>query len=89
MNTSKNKPAMTLTDGRLKATLWKNQGEKGPFYSIELTRSYQDDEGNWHDSHAFSGTELLRIARLAGKAYDHASELRRQAAAQEDHPEAA
>jgi len=71
-----NKPTETLRDGSLKATIWKNEGEKGPFFSVSLTRIYTDDAGNYHDSDSFSGSELLRIARLASRAYDRIADLR-------------
>jgi hypothetical protein len=76
---AKQQPEDTLRDGLLKATIWKNEGEKGAFYSVNLSRSYQDDAGNYHDSESFSGSELLRIAHLAGRAYDRISELRQSA----------
>lgn len=73
MNTSTintNQPVQTLRDGSLKATIWANFGDKGTFYSVQLTRSYQDAENNWHESDSFSNAQLLRIARLAQIAYD-------------------
>ena len=76
MTTSVNKPIDRLRDGALKATIWENEGPKGIFYSVELSRTYRDEHGNYQDSHSFSGAELLRIARLAGKAYDRISALR-------------
>ncbi len=75
MNTSKTPPVQTLRDGKLKAVIWKNPSEKGHFYSADLIRSYQEGD-NWKDTHSFSGTELLRIGRLANKAYDRIAELR-------------
>lgn len=71
-----NKPTETLRDGSLKATIWKNEGEKGPFFSVSLTRIYTDPAGNYHDSDSFSGSELLRIAHLASRAYDRIADLR-------------
>lgn len=71
-----NQPKETLRDGRLKAAIRKNEGEKGAFFSVTLTRTYKEDAGNFHDSDSFSGSELLRIARLATRAYDRSSELR-------------
>ena len=65
-----NKPIDTIRDGSLKATIWKRTSEKSTFYSVELTRSYRDENGKWHDSKSFVGDELLRIARLANIAYD-------------------
>jgi hypothetical protein len=70
MSTSKAKPVDTIRDGSLKATIWANFGEKGTFYSVQFTRSYQDAENNYHDTDSFSGSQLLRIARLAHIAYD-------------------
>ena len=71
-----NKPIDTLRDGSLKATIWSNFGEKGTFYTVNLTRTYKDDGGNYHDSDSFSGSELLRIAHLATRAYERVSDLR-------------
>lgn len=68
MSTETNKPIDTIRDGSLKATIWKNTGEKGDFYSVEFSRTYKQGE-TFKDSHSFSGTELLRISRLADIAY--------------------
>lgn len=73
-----NQPEDTLRDGLLKATIWKNEGDKGAFFSVNLTRSYQDEADNWHDTDSYSNSELLRIAHLATRAYDRVSELRQQ-----------
>lgn len=73
-----NKPTATLRDGRIKATIWKQDTERGGFFRVNFTRSYKDDAGTWHDSDSFSGSELLRIAHLASKAYEATSELRSQ-----------
>ena len=77
MSTStKTPPVQTLRDGKLKAVIWKNPKENGFFYSVDLVRSYQDEAENWKDTHSFSGADLLRISRLAEKAYDRIAELR-------------
>lgn len=70
MNTQSNKPVDTIRDGSLKATIWMNLRESGKAYSVQITRSYRDDQGNWHESDSFGGSELLRVARLANIAYD-------------------
>lgn len=71
-----NQPASTLRDGSLKATIWKNEGENGPRYSVNLSRTWRDEQGNYHDSDGFSGSEVLRIARLANIAYDEIANMR-------------
>lgn len=70
MNTSNTKPVDTIRDGSLKAVIWANFGENGTFYSVQITRTYQDEQGNYHDSDSFSNAQLLRVARLAHIAYD-------------------
>lgn len=70
-----NKPINTIRDGSLKATIWKNRGEKGDFYSVEFSRTYKQGE-EYKDSRSFSGAELLRISRLANIAYDEIAILR-------------
>ena len=70
MSTSNAKPVDTIRDGSLKATIWANFGDNGTFYSVQITRTYQDEQGNYHDSDSFSNAQLLRVARLAQIAYD-------------------
>lgn len=78
MTNKPNPPVQTLRDGFLAATIWRNLGDNGNFYSVEFSRTYKDDENQYHDSHSFSGSEPLRLARLAEKAYDRIVELRQQ-----------
>ena len=74
-----NKPTATLRDGRIKATIWKQDSEKGSFFRVNFTRSYKDEAGEWHDSDSFSGSELLQLAHLATAAYDRTNGLRQAA----------
>ena len=71
-----NKPTETIRDGLLKATVWRNETDKTVFYSVNFSRSYQDDKRSWKDTDSFSGTDLLRIANLATQAYNRTVELR-------------
>lgn len=75
MSNSTNPPQATLRDGALKATIWKNPTEKGHFYSVDFSRTYKQGEV-FKDSHSFSGTEPLQLARLAQKAYDLIADIR-------------
>ena len=70
-----NSPYATLRDGALKATIWPNTNSEGRIrYSVNFTRSYTDADGKWHDSASFGRNELLRLARLANRAYDTIAE---------------
>lgn len=78
MTSSKsNQPVETIRDGALKATIWENPTEDGQTrHSIQIVRSYTDSAGNWHETSRYSRSELLRVSRLADRAYDLIAELR-------------
>ena len=69
MSGNSNKPIKTLRDGALKASIWKNQAESGPFYSVTLSRTYKREDGSFADSASFSGSDILKISQLASRAY--------------------
>lgn len=75
--TDSKKPADTIRlPGGLKATIWFNTSEKGKtFASTEISRTYKTKDG-YGDSHSYSQDDLLKVARLAGMAFDRISELR-------------
>lgn len=75
-----NRPADVLRDGALKASIWRNESDKGPFFSTVLAKTYEDRNGNLRDTHSFSGTDLLRVSELARQAYTRSTDLRREAA---------
>ena len=74
-NATKQRPVETLRDGAVKAAIWKNEGENGTFFNVTFARTYKNGDGNLHDTDSFSGTQLLKLARLADKAYDRTAEL--------------
>lgn len=73
-----NKPIETLRDGALKASVWKNEGEKGPYFTVTLAKTYKDEQGQYRDTQSFSGTEILRISELGRVAYHLTNDLRRE-----------
>lgn len=81
MSNENNKPLETLRDGAIKATIWKNQGEKGPFYSVEFSRTYLVGE-DYKDASSFSGSDILKVAHLASRAYETIATHRRADAKQ-------
>ena len=74
-HTSSNRPADTLRDRGLKATIWRRQGESGPFYTAEFVRSFRDAGGDWQDSHSFGADGLLKLSLLAQQTYLRIREL--------------
>ncbi len=74
---TKNKPIKTLRDGSLKAVIWENQRDAKTYRTVDLYRTYKNEkEDQLKDISNYSGTELLRISRLANKAYDLLIDLR-------------
>jgi len=70
-----NPPIDTLRDGPLKATIWKNETDKGAFYNIDLTRAFKTDDG-FQDTTSFRSSDLLRVAFLAQQAHARVIELK-------------
>ncbi len=79
MTTSTNqKPAAKLRDGAIVATLWKKESENGVFFNTTIVRTYKEGE-TYKDTNSYSGTELLKVSRLAAKAYDLELQLKAEA----------
>jgi len=82
INKSK-RPIEKLRSYPLQAAIWKNESDKGVFYSVTFSRSYKDGD-EYRDVDSFSGTQLLQLSHLAAKAYERTEELARAARAQDD-----
>jgi hypothetical protein len=62
-----NKPEK-FRDGALAVTVWKNDGEKGPFYTATPSRSYKQGE-EWKETNSYGPDEILRLAKLLDQAH--------------------
>lgn len=71
------RPVETLRDGWLKAAIWRNEGDRGAYYTTTLARTYRDDEGNLRDSQNFRNDDLLRLGELTRIAHHRTNELSR------------
>ncbi|MGR3804845.1 hypothetical protein [Marinibacterium profundimaris] len=76
--TVSNKPIETLRDSRLKASIWENASEKGPYYTVSLAKIYEDKDGHLQETQSFSASELLRVAELAREAHGVVRDLKRE-----------
>lgn len=70
-----NKPAATIRHGNLKLTLWRNDGDHGPWYVADLVRTFKDESG-FHETTKVPADDLLRVAFLAQQAYSRVLELK-------------
>lgn len=74
---NRNVPEDRLVDYPYKATIWRNESDKGSYFTVTLTRSFRDDDGNYQDTHSISSKDLLRVSELARSAHHRVNELNR------------
>jgi hypothetical protein len=67
-NHSSKRPATTLRCGNIKATIWQNVGEKGPFFSTIFSRPFKDQSGAWRNSTSFGLNDLEALMNVAFEA---------------------
>ena len=65
-----NKPANTLRCGNIKATIWQNASEKGPFFATTFSRSFKDQSGQWRNGTSFGRSDLEALVTVAREAKD-------------------
>lgn len=78
-NEAKKQPETTLREGLLKATIWRNERERGAFFSTQYARSYKDEQGQWHDTNQMRESDHLPLRHLAGRAHDRVTTLKQEA----------
>ena len=64
-----NKPIIEVKYGNIKATAWLNQGEKGEFFSIDVSRLYKDQSDQWQRSSSFGVNDLPLVEKVAADAF--------------------
>ena len=87
VETNMNQPVHTVRHRSIKATIWRNETEKGYMYNVTVVRSFRDGEG-WRDSHSFSYDDLMNVAKLMYDAHSVISALRAKDAAARTVPKA-
>jgi hypothetical protein len=62
----RNQPAQTYRIGRIQGTIWKNQSDKGDWFSVSITRSYKDNSKppQWKQATTFGKDDLLTVAEV-------------------------
>lgn len=78
----KAKPAHKIRHRTLAVTIWKNDSDKGAFYSVIPSRSYKQGD-TWKETDRFDCDDLLPLAKLLDQAHSwivSAEQAERQAA---------
>ena len=65
---AKKQPVMKLEIRALKAAIWRNESENGPWHNVTLERVYKDGD-EWKSSASFGRDDLLELAKLANNAH--------------------
>ena len=65
---SKPQPVEKFTCSSITASIWKNEGENGAFYSVTFTRSYKTSDGTWKRADSLSVNDLEAVSVVLGHA---------------------
>jgi hypothetical protein len=72
---SSKQPVSSQKYRSLDVAVWRQEGEKGPFFTVSLKRSYKVGE-DWNDSTmSLSNDDLLPMAQLLERAHDAIDDL--------------
>jgi len=67
-NNSSKQPVNTLRCGNIKATIWQNASEKGPFFATTFCRPFKDQAGEWRNGTSFGFSDLEALLTVAREA---------------------
>jgi hypothetical protein len=70
-----NRPVQTVRHRNIKAAIWRNRSDKGPMFSVTVSRSYRDGDA-WKDSHSFSYDEIMNLTKVLLDAHTCITTLR-------------
>jgi hypothetical protein len=56
-------PVFSCRHRALKASVWRNESDNGPFFNVTVTRSYKNGD-TWKDSSSFGYDDILHVAEL-------------------------
>jgi hypothetical protein len=65
--TERRQPSAKFRMGRISATVWENQGEKGPWFTTTILRSYKDGD-DWKSTSSFGREDLPLVEKVAAQA---------------------
>ena len=76
MSDNNKKPAAKIDLFPVSAAIWRNENEKGVFYSVTFDRKYKDEADKWQTSSTFNASDLLLLAKAADLAHTEILKLR-------------
>lgn len=73
--TSTQKPEAEVKSGAIVGTIWKNEGSKGPFYTITVIRFYKDRDDKWKRTKTLRPKDMPDVIALASQVTAKIAEL--------------
>ena len=71
-------PVHTIRYRNIKAAIWENESANGAFFSVTITRSWQDERKDWHDTTSFNAGDLPTLAKAVNDAHSWIAWTQRQ-----------
>jgi hypothetical protein len=68
MNSNKTKPAHEVRLGFIKATVWRNETERGVRYNANFSRLYKEGD-SWKTTESFGREDLLLLGKVADQTH--------------------
>lgn len=62
-------PAHKLRINNISAIIWRNSSDNGSWYSVQIKRSYKNNDDEWRDTDALGQDDLLTAAKLLDQAH--------------------
>ena len=78
MSEERKPPVDRVRLDNLKATIWENTHDGRKSYSVQLSRVYRNQDGEYRDTDSFSAKDLLALPKLVDRAYERMDQLRQQ-----------
>ena len=69
MSEEKNQPIYKIKSGAMAASIWRKDGNNGPWYQADVQRAYLGQDEKWHYTTSFSRDELPVVLVLLQMAY--------------------
>jgi len=77
-NKTNQQPVHKIRHGAVSASIWQQEGDKGPLFNVTFQRSYKDGEDTWKNSNNFGRRDLLVVSLIAARAFEWISGQSRQ-----------
>jgi hypothetical protein len=68
MATHVSRPVHTFQCATVRASIWRNEGKRGAFHAITLSRTFMDAEGHPKSSGSFGKHDLSAVAMVVAQA---------------------